>query len=93
MSENTTPTNAEILAMFGPPARPADWKAVDEDKLYEGPEFRERRTEWGVKLMWTPDGYRFGLSSDTNIDIMTKTDLQCLRSSIEQALRAENKID
>lgn len=94
MSANTTPrTSPAPLGIFGPPPLPSDWLVVDEGELYEGPEFRSRRDEYGVKLLWTQDGYRFGLSSDTDMFILTKADLLGLRSSIDKALRAESKLD
>lgn len=72
--------------------RPADWLTVDDGELYEGPEHLEPGAEWGVKLMWTPDGIRFGLSSDTSIEILTRAELQALRLSIDHALEAEDKL-
>ncbi|MFI7581726.1 hypothetical protein [Kocuria kalidii] len=94
MPENTTPnTSPDYLGIFGPPARPADWKVIDEGELYEGPEFRDRREEYGVKLLWTPEGFCFGVSSDTDMFTLTKSDLIGLRHSIDQALRAESKLD
>ncbi|MFE7629002.1 hypothetical protein [Kocuria sp. NPDC057446] len=66
---------------------------VDEGRLYEGPEFRFRDDEFGVKLMWTPDEIRFGLSSGTSTDMLIHAGLLGRRSSIDQALRAEGKLD
>ncbi|MEB2527833.1 hypothetical protein [Kocuria rosea] len=87
MSVTTTPRP------FGTPARPADWLTIDEGQLYEGPEFRNRDDEFGIKLMWTPDEIRFGLSSDTSTDMLTRAELLGLRSSIDKALRAESKLN
>ncbi|WP_460669234.1 hypothetical protein [Kocuria himachalensis] len=42
--------------------------------------------------MWTPDEIRFGLSSDTSIDMLTRAELLGLRSSIDKALLAEEKL-
>ncbi|GAB2624458.1 hypothetical protein GCM10009696_32760 [Kocuria himachalensis] len=61
-------------------------------RTLRGSRVRNRDDEFGVKLMWTPDEIRFGLSSDTSIDMLTRAELLGLRSSIDKALLAEEKL-
>ncbi|GGG44381.1 hypothetical protein GCM10011374_03350 [Kocuria dechangensis] len=81
--------------MFDAPACPADWKEVDAGELYEGPAFWPRKgyDPYGVAVMWTPQGYAFSLLENTDSETLTLSELLSLRTCIDQAIRAHEKLD
>jgi hypothetical protein len=72
--------------------RPADWLTVDEGQLYEGPEYRHDDDDHGIRLLWTPEGIRYGLATDTDISLLSRCELRRLRTAIDDALTAGDNL-